>query len=163
MTTRIAQLFILIPCGIAVLAACGERTSQHEHDLLTAKCTLVERMTQWHGFLGDEMFELGVRCDGPPSAYFEILSTGSSEAYGIARDPSGRAGAITVFACRDAGPGGRQGVDQRVAALNDMSERTGLTFTMSPVRTNCPNHFPRDGSMLTDWNNKNFERLLDGG
>lgn len=165
MTTRIAQLFALVPCSITVLlAACGERRSLHEHDLLTAKCTLVERMSQWHGFLGDAEFEVGVRCDGAQPSYTQILEATDSGQYGVAISGDDRtAGSVIIFACRVGGRGGRDAVANRLADLNKATARTGLTFTMSPARTYCHEHFPRDGSMLTDWNNKNFERLLDGG
>ena len=157
---RFSRLAYLV--GLFALAGCGLNDSYwEERDLLTARCTLVERMQTFTSFISDVGFEVGVRCDGDRKDYVAILSASESGEYGLSSTAAERkVGKVTVYACRVDEWGGRDAVRGTLDRLNGMSDRTGLSFTLSPVAEDCERHFPPPEDMLTNPVSKSFQRRL---
>lgn len=131
--------------------------SVYEKDLLTAKCTLVERMNVVQFVKSDEDFEIGVRCDD--GSYHQVLGLMQSYEYAVLANPqeSGAPSAIELVYCQK---DGRDRIRHRLAQLNELEPMTGLVFSLRPSPTKCSEEVDGLSGLLTNSNSKHFDRQI---
>ena len=156
MGMRSFRTMLVVGLGcVSGLSAC----SAYENDLVTAKCTLVERMSVITFMASKESFDVGVRCGQAGQYYHSIVSGAQASEYAAVDRvllPDGSR-MLEIVYCVDR----RRGeVEERINALNQISAVTGLRFSLRGKSADCARDVRTMSGALTDANSKSFDRQL---
>jgi hypothetical protein len=149
---------IATACLVALAIAGCAPDSIYEKDLLTANCTLVERMNVVTFIMNsDEDFDIGVRCED--KSYFEVLRAMQSYEYAVLAKSQapGEAPTIEIVYCNEAN---RDQVSRSLEQLNARFAHTGFMFSLRPSSARCSDELDALPGALTASDSKSFDRQI---